>query len=72
MGLYFLLARPALLPEDLRFTGVKVEELPVRMSEWLGIAFRTWGGFMAGFASFSSASLCTSWSRDWLYGHRVV
>ena len=49
MGLYFLLARPAMLPEDLRFTGVKLEGLPVRMSEWLGIVFRTWGGFMAGF-----------------------
>ena len=48
-GLDFLLVRPAMLPEDLRFTGVNLAELPVRMSEWLGIVFRTWGGFMAGF-----------------------
>jgi hypothetical protein len=48
-GLDFLLLRPAMLPEDLRFTGVNPAELPARMSEWLGIVFRTWGGFMAGF-----------------------
>ena len=48
-GLDFLLLRPAMLPEDLRFTGVHPGELPARMSEWLGIVFRTWGGFMAGF-----------------------
>ena len=48
-GLDFLLVRPAMLPEDLRFTGVNPAELPARMLEWLGIVFRTWGGFMAGF-----------------------
>ena len=48
-GLDFLLVRPAMLPEDLRFTGVNPAELPARMFEWLGIVFRTWGGFMAGF-----------------------
>jgi hypothetical protein len=48
-GLDFLLIRPAMLPEDLRFTGVNPAEVPARMLEWLGIVFRTWGGFMAGF-----------------------
>lgn len=48
LGLYFLFVRPAMLPEDLRFTGVKPEQLPAKMSEWLTIVFRTWGGFMVG------------------------
>ena len=48
-GLDFLLVRPAMLPEDLRFTGVNLAELSARMSNWLGIVFRTGGGFMVGF-----------------------
>jgi hypothetical protein len=48
-GVHFLLLRPAMLPEDIRFTGVTPDRLPPRMIEWLGIVFRTWGGFMAGF-----------------------
>ena len=48
-GLYFLLVRPAMLPEDFRFTGTTPEQVPARMWAWLGIVFRTWGGFMAGF-----------------------
>lgn len=48
-GLYFLLVRPAMLPEDLRFTGVEPGQVPAKMSEWLGIVFRTWGGFTVGF-----------------------
>ena len=48
-GTYFLFLRPPLLPEDLRFTGVDPKLLDPRMITWLGIVFRTWGGFMAGF-----------------------
>jgi hypothetical protein len=51
IGLQFLLARPAMLPEDIRFTAVTPGELSARMTEWLGIVFRTWGGFMAGFGA---------------------
>lgn len=49
LGLHFLFVRPAMLPEDSRFTGVAPAELPARMSDWLRIVFRTWGGFLAGF-----------------------
>jgi hypothetical protein len=49
IGLYFLLLRPAMLPEDLRFTGVRPGEVPARLLDWLTIVFRTWGGFMVGF-----------------------
>ena len=48
-GLYFVLVRPAMLPEDFRFAGITAEQLPPKMSAWLEIVFRTWGGFMAGF-----------------------
>ena len=48
-GLYFVLVRPAMLPEDFRFAGITAEQLSPKMSEWLGVVFRTWGGFMAGF-----------------------
>jgi hypothetical protein len=48
-GLYFVVVRPPMLPEDFRFTGVDPQQLPARMSEWLAIVFRTWGGFTTGF-----------------------
>lgn len=49
IGLYFMLFRPAMLPEDIKFTGVSRAEVPARLLEWLAIVFRTWGGFMVGF-----------------------
>ncbi len=48
-GLYFMAIRPALLPEDVRFTGVDPNLLPPQFLEWLRIVFRTWGGFITGF-----------------------
>jgi len=48
-GAYFLFLRPPLLPGEVRFTGVDPRLLDSRMIAWLGIVFRTWGGFMAGF-----------------------
>lgn len=47
-GVYFLAIRPALLPEDIRFTGIDPAVLPQAFLDWLGIVFRTWGGFIAG------------------------
>jgi hypothetical protein len=49
LGCHFLFFRPAMLPEDVRFTGVTPSDLPPRIIEWIHIVFRTWGGFMAGF-----------------------
>jgi hypothetical protein len=49
LGAYFSFLRPALLPEDLRFTGADPGLLDPRMVAWLRIVFRTWGGFMVGF-----------------------
>ena len=38
-------ARPPLLPEDLRFTGLASAQVPEALLPWLTIVFRTWGGF---------------------------
>jgi hypothetical protein len=54
-GTYFLFLRPPLLPEDLRFTGIDPKLLDPRMITWLGIVFRTGGGFVTGFGILLSA-----------------
>jgi len=46
---YFMLLRPAMLPEDARFTGVAIDTMPPRLADWLTIVFLTLGGFVAGF-----------------------
>lgn len=48
-AMFFLVLRPPLLPEDIRHTGIDVGTLPPAFLDWLGIVFRTWGGFIAGF-----------------------
>ena len=48
-AVFFLVLRPALLPEDIRHTGIVPGTLPPAFLEWLGTVFRTWGGFIAGF-----------------------
>ena len=49
LGLYFVLLRPALLPEDPRFMGTSVETLRAAapgLERWLGHVFDVMGGFM--------------------------
>lgn len=48
-AVFFLVLRRALLPEDIRHTGIDPGTLPPAFLEWLGTVFRTWGGFIAGF-----------------------
>ena len=48
-GLYFLLLRPALLPEDIRYMRVPPAELAAvrpRLKEWLAHVFRVMGGYV--------------------------
>jgi hypothetical protein len=47
-GLYFVLLRPPMLPEDIAFAGGRSPIGP-QMEAWLRIVFRTWGGFVVGF-----------------------
>lgn len=50
MGVYFVAIRPALLPEDLRFIGITVQQVENTMPGlpiWLGHVFRVMGGYIA-------------------------
>ena len=49
LGVYFLVFRPALLPEDPRFIGSSLESIRVAvpgLERWLGHVFNVLGGFM--------------------------
>lgn len=49
LGIYFVLLRPALLPEDPRFMGTSLEALRAAapgLEGWLGHVFNVMGGFM--------------------------
>lgn len=49
LGAYFLLLRPALLPEDPRFIGSSLESIRAAvpgLERWLGHVFNVLGGFM--------------------------
>lgn len=51
LGGYFMLMRPALLPEDLRYLGssaIQVQTLLPQLAPWLRNVFTVMGGFMAG------------------------
>jgi hypothetical protein len=50
MGLYFVLLRPPLLPEDLRYIGAsqaQIETVAPRLTLWLTQVFRVMGGFIS-------------------------
>jgi hypothetical protein len=49
LGVYFIVLRPALLPEDPRFMGTTIDALRVAapgLESWLGHVFNVMGGFM--------------------------
>ncbi len=51
LGLYFIVLRPPLLPEDPRFMGTTLEQLRLAapgLEGWLQKVFTVMGGFMAG------------------------
>ena len=51
LGLYFIVLRPPLLPEDPRFMGTTLEQLRLAvpgLESWLQKVFAVMGGFMAG------------------------
>lgn len=48
MGLYFMLVRPTLLPEDLRYMGISLAQLNAaapRLAAWLNRVFSVLGGY---------------------------
>lgn len=51
LGVYFIVLRPALLPEDPRFMGTTLEQIRIAvpgLEAWLQKVFTVMGGFMAG------------------------
>ena len=51
LGMYFIVLRPPLLPEDPRFMGTTLEEIRTALpglESWLRRVFAVMGGFMAG------------------------
>jgi hypothetical protein len=51
LGLYFIFVRPALLPEDVRYSGGDLQALQAvapRLGDWLAKVFTVMGGFMSG------------------------
>lgn len=51
LGGYFMLARPPLLPEDLRYlasSAIQVDVVLPRLGSWLRNVFTVMGGFIAG------------------------
>lgn len=51
LGSYFVVLRPPLLPEDLRFMGTSIEQIRAAipgLEAWLENVFTVLGGFMAG------------------------
>jgi len=51
LGFYFIVLRPPLLPEDMRFMGTTIEHVRSALpglEGWLGKVFTIMGGFVAG------------------------
>jgi len=51
LGVYFIILRPPLLPEDSRFIGTTLEQLRLAapgLENWLQKVFIVMGGFMSG------------------------
>ncbi len=51
LGVYFIILRPPLLPEDSRFMGTTIEQLRLAapgLENWLQKVFIVMGGFMSG------------------------
>jgi len=49
IGLYFIFARPAFLPEDARYTGASLAEIQAvapSIAQWLGRVFWVLGGYI--------------------------
>lgn len=61
LGIYFLILRPALLPEDPRFMGASIETLRVAapgLERWLNLVFNVMGGFMIAAGSLTMLVAC--------------
>ena len=66
LGIYFLLLRPALLPEDPRYIGSSLEAIRSTvpgLERWLGHVFNVMGGFMIATGSITILVACRMLAR---------
>jgi hypothetical protein len=68
LGIFLILVRPSfvLLPEDIRFTQLSPEQLRLmngHLFDWIGLVFRSWGAFMAGFGTLISFTAWGAYRR---------
>jgi hypothetical protein len=63
MGLYFILLRPPLLPEDVRYMSLPAAQLDIlrpRLELWLTHVFRVMGGFVVATGALAITLAATS------------
>ncbi|RWD30245.1 MAG: hypothetical protein EOS22_07470 [Mesorhizobium sp.] len=66
IGAFFMFLRPPLLPEDMRFIGVSLEQLQAalpRMASWLLRVFQVLGGYAAASGILTVTIAATSFRR---------
>ena len=66
IGLFFILLRPPLLPEDTRYIGISLEQLQAtqpRLASWLLQVFRVLGGYALATGMLTVALALTSFRQ---------
>lgn len=74
IGLYFILVRPAFLPEDARYTGASLAEIQVvapNIAQWLNRVFLVLGGYIAA-TGILTVYLATSPFRNRVRGAGIA
>jgi hypothetical protein len=70
VGLYFILLRPSLLPEDVRYMAVSTAEFDAvrpRLEPWLAQVFRVMGGYIVATGVLTITVALTSFrARHWI------
>jgi hypothetical protein len=70
VGLYFVLLRPSLLPEDMRYMGLSAAQLDAvrpRLEAWLTQVFRVMGGYIVATGILTVTVAVTSFrARHWI------
>jgi hypothetical protein len=70
MGVYFILLRPPLLPEDVRYMGLSTAQLDAVRSPlegWLTHVFRVMGGYIVATGALTITVAATSFrARHWI------
>ena len=77
VGCYFLLLRPALLPEDIRYMNLTPAELQSegpRMAAWLTYVFRVMGGYVmaTGVLALTLAGTAFRQGQRWAVAGAIV